>query len=328
MTQVATRTVAWGTGTVTVRYQHTDALGSIVAETTPSKVVVSRTAYTPYGEATPAKDGTGYTGAVMDAGTGLTYMQQRYYDPQVGRFLSVDPAASEFNQYSYAGNNPYRFTDPDGRKKEAAEALEIVGPAQADGASNSGCVRCRPPESTKTGEINISLNFGNGSKADGQSRMNTNVPDPNKTDRPAPAEHPGPWKSGYVFPSHPQHASSGRSNGPEGSRNNNPYLGANMKSGAIAAGGIGAVIVGGIAINLIGFPEAEAGESAFILETVWGESGTTTLKFLDGIGGEPMLGTTLVIANYGAMGAAGGGSLGMALGYYFTQPVPPPPPHQ
>ena len=46
---------------------------------------------------------------------------QRYYDPAIGRLLSVDPAtvdtttASNFNRYNYANNNPYRFTDPDGR---------------------------------------------------------------------------------------------------------------------------------------------------------------------------------------------------------------------
>jgi len=50
------------------------------------------------------------------------YMQQRYYDPVVGRFLSVDPVTadsvtgSNFNRYWYANNNPYRFTDPDGRQ--------------------------------------------------------------------------------------------------------------------------------------------------------------------------------------------------------------------
>jgi uncharacterized protein RhaS with RHS repeats len=48
-------------------------------------------------------------------------MQQRYYDPQAGRFLSVDPIASDagsggnFNRYWYANDNPYRFKDPDGR---------------------------------------------------------------------------------------------------------------------------------------------------------------------------------------------------------------------
>jgi RHS repeat-associated protein len=58
---------------------------------------------------------------VQDAATGLTYMQQRYYDPLIGRFLSVDPVtaysspAGNFNRYWYANNNPYRFYDPDGR---------------------------------------------------------------------------------------------------------------------------------------------------------------------------------------------------------------------
>jgi uncharacterized protein RhaS with RHS repeats len=48
-------------------------------------------------------------------------MQQRYYDPVAGRFLSVDPittdakTGSSFNRYVYGNNNPYRFTDPDGR---------------------------------------------------------------------------------------------------------------------------------------------------------------------------------------------------------------------
>ena len=48
-------------------------------------------------------------------------MQQRYYDPTVGRFLSVDPVTAlsspvgMFNRYKYAANNPYRFVDPDGR---------------------------------------------------------------------------------------------------------------------------------------------------------------------------------------------------------------------
>lgn len=45
---------------------------------------------------------------------------QRYYDPILGRFLSVDPVEAKdngasFNRYDYANNNPYRFTDPDGR---------------------------------------------------------------------------------------------------------------------------------------------------------------------------------------------------------------------
>jgi RHS repeat-associated protein len=63
----------------------------------------------------------GYTGHVSDRETGLTYMQQRYYDPVAGRFLSVDPVVTNasngsfFNRYVYGNNNPYKFIDPDGR---------------------------------------------------------------------------------------------------------------------------------------------------------------------------------------------------------------------
>lgn len=50
-------------------------------------------------------------------------MQQRYYDPQIGLFLSVDPVAADggsgvsFNRYKYAANSPYSFKDPDGRQE-------------------------------------------------------------------------------------------------------------------------------------------------------------------------------------------------------------------
>jgi hypothetical protein len=53
-------------------------------------------------------------------------MQQRYYDPGGGRFLSVDPVTANgntggnFNRYWYANDNPYRFTDPDGRCSETS----------------------------------------------------------------------------------------------------------------------------------------------------------------------------------------------------------------
>jgi RHS repeat-associated protein len=55
---------------------------------------------------------------VADLNTGLSYMQQRYYDPVAMRFLSVDPVAASplsFSRYWYANNNPYKYIDPDGR---------------------------------------------------------------------------------------------------------------------------------------------------------------------------------------------------------------------
>ncbi len=82
-----------------------------------------RTRYEAYGNtaAGTVPTGIGFTGHVNDADTGLVYMQQRYYDPIAARFMSVDPiftdanTGSGFNLYEYASNNPYRYTDPDGR---------------------------------------------------------------------------------------------------------------------------------------------------------------------------------------------------------------------
>ncbi len=118
-----------------VEYIHTDALGSPVAITNAAAEVIERTDWQPYGAAIdrPAYEGVGYTGHVMDGATGLVYMQQRYYDQSIGRFLSVDPVAANpstgasFNRYWYANSNPYRFSDPDGRDAADRAYGAVVG---------------------------------------------------------------------------------------------------------------------------------------------------------------------------------------------------------
>ena len=72
-------------------------------------------------------------------------MQQRYYDPVAGRFLSVDPIVTDantgsgFNIYEYAKSNPYRYTDPDGRAETIIDETHLgratpkVAPRSMDG---------------------------------------------------------------------------------------------------------------------------------------------------------------------------------------------------
>jgi len=118
----------------TIKYIHTDALGSIVAVTDASGRVIERREYEPYGaQLVPdLQDGPGYTGHVQDAETGLVYMQQRYYDPHIGIFLSADPvpaygnSTNLFTRYNYANRNPYRYLDPDGRVGCTGTKIKIV----------------------------------------------------------------------------------------------------------------------------------------------------------------------------------------------------------
>jgi RHS repeat-associated protein len=61
----------------------------------------------------------GFAGAfgVLREPNGLYYMNARYYDPTLGRFLSEDPlglGGGDLTLYSYAGNNPVVFVDPSG----------------------------------------------------------------------------------------------------------------------------------------------------------------------------------------------------------------------
>jgi RHS repeat-associated protein len=107
----------------TVYYYSSDIVHSEVVITDASRNVVERTYYAPYGQVLnrDLRDGPGYGGHEEDPETNLVYMQQRYYDPEAGRFLSTDSVQADggggsFNRYEYANDNPYRYTDPDGRK--------------------------------------------------------------------------------------------------------------------------------------------------------------------------------------------------------------------
>jgi RHS repeat-associated protein len=59
----------------------------------------------------------GYTGREADSETGLDYYRARYYDSEVGGFISEDPigfSAGDTNLRRYVGNSPTNFVDPSG----------------------------------------------------------------------------------------------------------------------------------------------------------------------------------------------------------------------
>jgi RHS repeat-associated protein len=107
--------------------------------------------YKPFGDSIESpKDEVGYTGHKFDTDLGLSYMQARYYDPVIGRFYSNDPKGfsnvHNFNRYTYANNNPYRYVDPDGREGVDVR-LNIAMNSIANGSMSLSSYRSSIPSS-------------------------------------------------------------------------------------------------------------------------------------------------------------------------------------
>ena len=132
-------------------YYHSDHLGSAQFVTDWRGKQYEHIEYTPYGELWIEEVAAGldklpfrFTGKEMDEETGLYYYGARYLDPKYSRWLSGDPALSDYipkapiddeakkhnenlpgmggvfnvvnlHLYHYAGNNPVKYTDPDGK---------------------------------------------------------------------------------------------------------------------------------------------------------------------------------------------------------------------
>lgn len=109
-----------------VTYLHADLLGSPIAATDENGTLLWEERYEPYGEryyepSAASENKRSFTGHAEDSG-GLVYAGARYYNPEIGRFYSPDPArltidSSAFvsSRYAYGNLNPYGFVDPDGR---------------------------------------------------------------------------------------------------------------------------------------------------------------------------------------------------------------------
>ena len=79
-----------------------------------------------------------FTGKERDSEINYDYFGARYYDSDVGRFLSVDPLADApanvgTSPYAYVWNNPLKFIDPDGRHGQSVDDF-IFRAEQEDGS--------------------------------------------------------------------------------------------------------------------------------------------------------------------------------------------------
>ena len=82
---------------------------------------------------------------VFDDETGLYYCSSRYYDPEVGRWISPDSieylnpeSINGFNHYAYCGNDPVNRFDPSGHSALLIGLLIFIGAMTLGGAIYGG----------------------------------------------------------------------------------------------------------------------------------------------------------------------------------------------
>jgi RHS repeat-associated protein len=145
-TQLASKTTG-GTLLVMLGDIQGSAQLAIAATGTPTS-----NAYTPYG--TKRANSTiasphGWLNQVTDT-TGLTYLNARYYDPTLGRFLSPDPLLKPgdprtLDPYRYGDNNPITFTDPTGLEPRVWKDGHVTGVGGASYATEDGKLSSTKP---------------------------------------------------------------------------------------------------------------------------------------------------------------------------------------
>jgi RHS repeat-associated protein len=105
--------------TGTVSYLVTDLAGSVRGVISSTGALTASTSYDAWGNPETPGGLTAYTPFGFEGGytdpDGLIYLVNRYYDPNTGQFLSVDPDLSQtLEPYAYAGDNPVTSGDPTG----------------------------------------------------------------------------------------------------------------------------------------------------------------------------------------------------------------------
>ena len=111
----------------TLYYYVLNAQGDVVRIVDSSRNTVASYTYDPWGKII-SSSGTladinplRYRGYYYDSETGFYYLQSRYYDPEIGRFINADSYAStdatgllSTNMFAYCENDPVNKSDPTG----------------------------------------------------------------------------------------------------------------------------------------------------------------------------------------------------------------------
>ncbi|MBZ5723347.1 MAG: RHS repeat-associated core domain-containing protein, partial [Acidobacteriia bacterium] len=105
----------------TTSYYEQDGLNSVTSLSNSAGALANTYTYDSFGKLTAVTGAVTnpirYTGREFDSETGVYYYRFRYFDQNIGRFLSEDPAVfrgRDVNLYRYVRNHPTDFIDPGG----------------------------------------------------------------------------------------------------------------------------------------------------------------------------------------------------------------------
>lgn len=116
-------------------YYGADALRSTRFLAGPGAALTNGCGYDAFGqlEAAGGAPAYGFAGERRDPETGLVYLRARYYDPDLGRFITKDPLgfSGGLNAYVYCGNNAVNRVDPLGLSDDFTDYIN--GPAKEQG---------------------------------------------------------------------------------------------------------------------------------------------------------------------------------------------------
>ena len=103
-----------------------------------------------------------YRGYYYDTDLGLYYLQTRYYDSNIGRFINADGYISTgtgilgYNMYAYCNNNPVMYVDPSGEIIILIAIVVVVLVTLTSCSSQDNQIADKPPQSV----LNENTSFG------------------------------------------------------------------------------------------------------------------------------------------------------------------------
>lgn len=245
-------------------------------------------------------------------------MNGRVYDPAMGRMISADPRVQDpmngqrFGRYDYVYDNPLMNTDPSGFDPTCSEKPcdQCIESCDGSGVSFDTAPGICDEHSCDLGSIDVkakrpeplpapdhpSVGEGHGTNQGGGGPVRERAP--NKDKQPSPT---GPEQQKQQQPPPVKPCTAG---GLDASRANNPNAGKNiLTTGAVTGGAVATVAV---AVNVLGFPEAEGVE-------------TSGAAILMALAGEPITSNAIIAFNFGGLGFATGATVGAVA----TTPVSP-----